>query len=62
MIVEQSKYQVDKMTTTELIEAIQQDLRKLNTTYEAHLMIERIMQMYKNKVSEHGVSEEKKIS
>ena len=50
------------MTTTELIEAIQQDLRKLNTTYEAHLMIERIIQMYRNKVLEHDVSEEKKIS
>ena len=50
------------MTNIELIEAIQQDLRKINTTYEAHLMIERIMQMYKSKVSEHGVSEEKKIS
>ena len=39
------------MTPLELLEAIQNDLRKLNVNYEAHAMIERIIQAYKAQVS-----------
>ncbi len=35
------------MTNIELLEKLQQDLRKLNTNYETHAMIERIIQAYK---------------
>ena len=40
-----------KMTNTELLEKLQHDLRKLNTNYETHAMIERIIQAYKAEVS-----------
>jgi hypothetical protein len=39
------------MTNTELLEKLQQDLRKINATYETHAMIERIIQAYKAEVS-----------
>lgn len=56
------------MTTTELLNSLQQDLRKLNTNYETHAMIERIIQVYMKKVKQDSdqekdnVSEEKNIS
>ena len=39
------------MTNLELLETLQKDLRKLNTNYETHAMIERIIQAYKAEVS-----------
>ena len=39
------------MTITELLDALQKDLRKINATYETHAMIERIIQAYKAQVS-----------
>ena len=39
------------MTNTELLDKLQHDLRKLNTNYETHAMIERIIQAYKAEVS-----------
>lgn len=39
------------MTNTELLEKLQSDLRKLNTNYETHAMIERIIEAYKAEVS-----------
>ncbi len=38
------------MTTTELLEALNQDLRKLNVNYEAHAMIQQIIQNYKLRI------------
>ena len=38
------------MTNTELLEAIQNDLRKLNVNYEAHAMIQQIIQNYKLRI------------
>lgn len=38
------------MTNTELLEAIQNDLRKLNVNYEAHAMIQQIIQNYKVRI------------
>jgi hypothetical protein len=35
------------MTNTELLEALNQDLRKLNVNYEAHALIQQIIQAYK---------------
>lgn len=38
------------MTNTELLEAIQNDLRKLNVNYEAHALIQQIIQSYKVRI------------
>ena len=38
------------MTHTELLEAIQNDLRKLNVNYEANAMIQQIIQSYKVRI------------
>ena len=38
------------MTTTDLLEALNQDLRKLNVNYEAHAMIQQIIQNYKLRI------------
>ncbi len=38
------------MTPIELLEAIQNDLRKLNVNYEAHAMIQQIIQNYKVRI------------
>jgi hypothetical protein len=38
------------MTPTELLEAIHNDLRKLNVNYEAHAMIQQIIQNYKLRI------------
>ena len=38
------------MTNTELLEKLQQDLRKLNVNYEAHAMIQQIIQSYKVRI------------
>jgi hypothetical protein len=38
------------MTNLELIEALNQDLRKLNVNYEAHAMIQQIIQNYKLRI------------
>ncbi len=38
------------MTNTELLEALNQDLRKLNVNYEAHAMIQQIIQNYKLRI------------
>jgi len=38
------------MTTLELLEALNQDLRKLNVNYEAHAMIQQIIQSYKLRI------------
>jgi len=53
MKVQQYKHSQNQhnMTNTELLEKLQQDLRKLNTNYETHAMIERIIQAYKAEVS-----------
>ena len=38
------------MTNLELLEAIQNDLRKLNVNYEAHALIQQIIQNYKVRI------------
>ena len=38
------------MTQIELLEAIQNDLRKLNVNYEAHALIQQIIQNYKVRI------------
>lgn len=38
------------MTNLELLEAIQNDLRKLNVNYEAHAMIQQIIHSYKVRI------------
>jgi hypothetical protein len=38
------------MTNTELLEALNQDLRKLNVNYEAHAMIQQIIHSYKVRI------------
>jgi hypothetical protein len=38
------------MTPIELLEAIQNDLRKLNVNYEAHALIQQIIQNYKVRI------------
>ena len=38
------------MTQLELLEALNQDLRKLNGNYEAHAMIQQIIQNYKLRI------------
>lgn len=38
------------MTLIELLEAIQNDLRKLNVNYEAHALIQQIIQNYKVRI------------
>lgn len=38
------------MTTLELLEALNQDLRKLNVNYEAHATIQQIIQNYKVRI------------
>ena len=38
------------MTNLELLEAIQNDLRKLNVNYEAHALIQKIIQNYKVRI------------
>jgi hypothetical protein len=38
------------MTNIELLEKLQQDLRKLNVNYEAHAMIQQIIQNYKLRI------------
>lgn len=38
------------MTPLELLEAIQNDLRKLNVNYEAHALIQQIIQSYKVRI------------
>ena len=38
------------MTNTELLEALNQDLRKLNVNYEAHAIIQQIIQSYKFRI------------
>lgn len=38
------------MTNTELLEALNQDLRKLNVNYEAHALIQQIIQNYKLRI------------
>ena len=38
------------MTPLELLEAIQNDLRKLNVNYEAHALIQQIIQNYKIRI------------
>lgn len=43
------------MTNLELLEALNQDLRKLNINYEAHATIQQIIQAYKLRIeNEHG--------
>jgi hypothetical protein len=38
------------MTTIELLESLQNDLRKLNVNYEAHATIQQIIQAYKLRI------------
>ncbi len=38
------------MTNIELLEALNQDLRKLNVNYEAHATIQQIIQAYKLRI------------
>ena len=38
------------MTPLELLEALNQDLRKLNVNYEAHAMIQQMIQSYKLRI------------
>jgi hypothetical protein len=38
------------MTQLELLEALNQDLRKLNVNYEAHALIQQIIQSYKLRI------------
>ena len=38
------------MTNLELLEALNQDLRKLNVNYEAHATIQQIIQNYKLRI------------
>jgi len=38
------------MSNTELLEALNQDLRKLNVNYEAHATIQQIIQSYKLRI------------
>ena len=38
------------MTNIELLEALQNDLRKLNVNYEAHATIQQIIQAYKLRI------------
>lgn len=38
------------MTNTELLESLQNDLRKLNVNYEAHALIQQIIQSYKLRI------------
>ena len=38
------------MTPIELLESLQNDLRKLNVNYEAHAMIQQIIQNYKLRI------------
>ena len=38
------------MTNLELLEAIQNDLRKLNVNYEAHALIQQIIHSYKVRI------------
>jgi len=38
------------MKPLELLEAIQNDLRKLNVNYEAHALIQQIIQNYKVRI------------
>ena len=38
------------MTQLELLEAIRNDLRKLNVNYEAHALIQQIIQNYKVRI------------
>ena len=38
------------MTNLELLEALNQDLRKLNINYEAHATIQQIIQAYKLRI------------
>ncbi len=38
------------MTNLELLEALNQDLRKLNVNYEAHATIQQIIQAYKLRI------------
>ena len=38
------------MTNLELLEALNQDLRKLNVNYEAHALIQQIIQNYKVRI------------
>ena len=38
------------MTNIELLEKLQQDLRKLNVNYEAHALIQQIIQSYKVRI------------
>jgi len=38
------------MTPLELLEAIQNDLRKLNVNYEAHALIQQIIHSYKVRI------------
>ena len=38
------------MTNLELLESLNQDLRKLNVNYEAHATIQQIIQAYKLRI------------
>ena len=38
------------MTNLELLESLQNDLRKLNVNYEAHATIQQIIQAYKLRI------------
>ena len=38
------------MTNLELLESLQNDLRKLNVNYEAHALIQQIIQSYKLRI------------
>jgi hypothetical protein len=38
------------MTPIELLESLQNDLRKLNVNYEAHALIQQIIQSYKLRI------------
>ena len=38
------------MTPIELLESLQNDLRKLNVNYEAHALIQQIIQSYKFRI------------
>ena len=38
------------MTNTGLLESLQNDLRKLNVNYEAHALIQQIIQSYKLRI------------
>ena len=38
------------MTPIELLESLQNDLRKLNVNYEAHALIQQIIQNYKLRI------------